>query len=176
MIAADRPEKGFSLFLSSDDIRTHQRNIQDFKQLEAQMSQEITDLPKLEKYLRGLIDWFKEHGTNGDVADMRDTINSFLRVAASRKSIIKQRLEVNARWNKLTGIEDLIDAAGAREKAMQTGRAKLDLEKERRDAGFEGNGEPVKVMPVGRQYKRKDAIPAEEVDDGFGDCGKDVET
>jgi DNA-binding transcriptional regulator YhcF (GntR family) len=175
-MVAGESGKGFQLYLSPDDIKTHLRNIQDFKRLDAEIQQEIDELPKAIKHLRGMLDWFKENGSTGDVLEMKVLIESYIRTGLARKTRLKERLEVNARWNKLTGIEDLIDAAGAREKAMQTGRAKLDLELERKAAGLEGNGEPVRPpMPVGRKYKRKDeAIPVETVedeDDGLGTPG-----
>jgi len=157
---------GFQLNLSADLLETAQRNLQSWRELDTALLAEIQALPKIEKFLRGAVDWIKENGDKGDVQDMKDMVDTFIRVSNSRKSLIRQRLDVNARFNKLSGLDDLMDVASARAKAMETGRARIELEKERAAAGM-GPDLP-DAKPVPPQLRGRFAAKVQVEDDGLG--------
>jgi len=176
-LCATKGHASFELFLSAETLAQHAANLQSWKELDDELLAEIKELPKITKFLRSTIEWFREHGDKGDVQDVKTLVDSFLRTIGARKSLISQRLAVNARWNQGAGIDEMRAVAGTRAKTMETGRAKLELDKERQAQGLRPADEKPTIPPqlLGRQYKRKGeavAIEAEE-DLGFGDLGEE---
>lgn len=146
---------GFSLILDEDTIATHRRNVESWRQLDEELLVEIQELPKITKFLHGCVQWMKDNGGKSDVAEMHDRVSSFLRTIGARKSLITQRLAVNARWNGLVGVDSVLDAAGAKLKAVETGRAKIQLDVERKEAGVDGPVLIAKKAEPGRIYRKK---------------------
>jgi hypothetical protein len=170
---AGSTETGLQLALSAETLAKCKQDCAFYRELEDQLSLEIKELPKFQKMMEGVILRFREVGTEEETAEALQCFKAYLQTAGHRKTLITQHLAVAARWSKLSGIDGLQDVAVTREKAMATGRAKLQLATEAREAGTGDTANDATPAARGRIFRRGSPVVEEPVADDWDGLGSE---
>lgn len=124
----------FGLSLSSETIEQHRKNTKFLEEQTTNLRREVAILDKLESVLIKAVESAQVHDPES-ATQVLAMVQSYLGSSAARKSLQTQFIAVQRAWKENAGIDSLQDVATAREKALATGRAKLDLKREADGAG-----------------------------------------
>lgn len=156
---------GFGLSVSQETLRQHREHV-DFLKAQADiLATEVRELPKLIAELRGLLNDLKAAEEWDRAAS---AFQIWLKMHGSRRETTKLFLAVQQRLSRHSGIDQLEEIALTREKTLASGRAKLDVSREKGQADAKQG-----AIPVASTAASRDAVFGGD-DSGDPDEGVDM--
>jgi hypothetical protein len=111
------------------------------KTLESELAQiqwELKIITEITAMLEGWMDKFS--GDNGEQDKALRILEAWQRNCGQKASLRSQFLALQKQWTAFVGLSALQDVQVTKEKALATGRAKLELKKEESEAGIRDVG------------------------------------
>lgn len=128
----------FGLQVSPETLEIHHQDLNFLRNQADQLKQQIELLPQLIGELKKVLSHLKSGLNKEEFQAASMAFSLFLRTHANVRESNKLLLMLLARWTQHAGIDALSDVALTRQKAMASGKAKLELKREE----AAGNGKP----------------------------------
>lgn len=132
-MVAGSSKQGLALALSRETLDAHESDMEHLRQQIQQVKWELDQLEEITIRLEKWIDKF--NGDDGEQERALRILEAWQRNCGQKSSLRSQFLAMQKQWTGLSGIVDLKDVSVAQAKTLATGRAKLDLEREKNEAG-----------------------------------------
>lgn len=132
MILSESGDFGISVRLSSETLAEHKATTATLEKIVAEIRAELRELPKMEKFLRDLLDRFQQEAEN--VLEFQSALavfNMWVTTCGTRKALQTQLIAAQKAWKENAGIDTAFAVTETREKTMATGKAKLEIERQK---------------------------------------------
>jgi hypothetical protein len=137
-ILLNSKESGLGLALSAKDLQLHEKDMSHLRNLVEANKWEMARVDEITAKLEGWMDKFS--GDDGEQDKALRILELWMRTCGQKSSLQSQFLALQKQWTSLSGVVDLKDVQVTKEKALATGRAKLELKKEESEAGIRDVG------------------------------------